>query len=124
MKQYGHSKLALCLAMRGLAARYRTADGTPLVDVFHLCPGPVASNIARNAPAWIRPVANGVVQAFFPSPAKAAAPVIYLTCSDEIDGESGDYMHLMRFKTPSDAAMDDSTANEVLAFGEAVFAKL
>ncbi|MEM6410355.1 MAG: SDR family NAD(P)-dependent oxidoreductase [Pseudomonadota bacterium] len=124
MKQYGHSKLALSLMMRGLAARYRTENGTPKIDVFHMCPGPVASNIARDAPAFLRPLANAMIHGFFPGPAKAAQPIIYLACSDDVSGKSGSYMHLMRFKDPSVEAMDDAAAEKILAFGETVFANL
>ncbi|MEM9667772.1 MAG: SDR family NAD(P)-dependent oxidoreductase [Pseudomonadota bacterium] len=124
MKQYGHSKLALSLMMRGLAARYKQEDGTPEIDVFHMCPGPVASNIARDAPALIRPLANRMIHTFFPSPAKAAQPVIYLACSDDVSGQSGAYMHLMRFKDPSEAAMDDTATEAIVAFGEREFSKL
>ncbi|MEO0883204.1 MAG: SDR family NAD(P)-dependent oxidoreductase [Pseudomonadota bacterium] len=124
MKQYGHSKLALSLMIRGLAARYRAADGTPEIDVFHMCPGPVASNIARDAPSLIRPLANGMIHTFFPGPAKAAQPVIHLACSDNVSGKSGAYMHLMRFKDPSNSAMDDDAATRVIEFGERVFSEL
>ncbi|MEM6900333.1 MAG: SDR family NAD(P)-dependent oxidoreductase [Pseudomonadota bacterium] len=124
MKQYGHSKLALSLMMRGLAAHYRTEDGTPEIDVFHMCPGPVASNIARDAPAFVRPLANAMIHGFFPGPAKAAQPIIYLTCSDAVSGKSGSYMHLMRFKDPSAEAMDDAAAEKILAFGETAFLNL
>ncbi|MEM7661510.1 MAG: SDR family NAD(P)-dependent oxidoreductase [Pseudomonadota bacterium] len=123
MKQYGHSKLALSLMIRGLAKRYRAANGTPEIDIFHMCPGPVASNIARDAPAFIRPLANGMMQTFFPGPAKAAQPVIHFACSDDVAGRSGAYMHLMRFKDPSAAAMDDEASANMLAFGDTVFSK-
>lgn len=123
MKQYGHSKLALSLMIRGLAKRYRHPDGTPDIGVFHMCPGPVNSNIARNAPVWLRPLVSGMMGALFPSPEKAAGPVIHLACSPDLDGETGLYMHLMRFRDPSDAAMDSDAADRVVAFGEAVFAR-
>lgn len=123
MKQYGHSKLALSLMIRGLANRYRHPDGTPEIGVFHMCPGPVNSNIARNAPAWLRPLVSGMMGALFPSPEKAAEPVIHLACSPDLDGKTGLYMHLMRFRDPSEAAMDDDAAARIVAFGEAVFAQ-
>jgi len=124
MKQYGHSKLALSLLIRGLSARYVNEGGTPEIDVFHMCPGPVASNIARDAPPLIRLIANGMIHTLFPSPEKAARPVIYLACADSVSGQSGAYMHLMRFKHPSEAAMDDDAAGRIIAYGEDVFSKL
>ncbi|MEL6322909.1 MAG: SDR family NAD(P)-dependent oxidoreductase [Pseudomonadota bacterium] len=124
MKQYGHSKLALSLAMRRLAEQYRTETGDPTIDVFHMCPGPVNSNIAKSAPAWLRPVVKGVMGSLFPSPEKAAEPAIYLAASPDVSGESGVYMHLMTVKDPSDAAMHDDDAKFVIEFANKVFAAL
>ncbi|MEL7454264.1 MAG: SDR family NAD(P)-dependent oxidoreductase [Pseudomonadota bacterium] len=123
MAQYGHSKLALSLMIEGLARKYRATDGTPLIGLFHMCPGPVNTNIARGAPALLRPIISTIMGTFFPAPLKAALPAVYLTASTGLEGRSGDYMHLMRFKDPSDAVRDKKAADQILAFGEAVFAK-
>ena len=117
MKQYGHSKLALSLMVRQLSKNLRADDGTPEIGVFHMCPGPINSSIARDAPAPMRLLVKGMMNAFFPSPEKAARPVIHLACSPELDGKTGDYMHLMRFKDPSEIAMNDAEAEAVFAYG-------
>lgn len=122
MKQYGHSKLALSLMIRQLAKNLTSEDGAPEIGVFHMCPGPINSSIARDAPAFIRVPVKGLMNAFFPSPEKAARPVIHLACSPDLDGKTGDYMHLMRFKAPSEAAQNDADAGAVFAYGEAQFA--
>jgi hypothetical protein len=62
------------------------------------------------------------MNAFFPSPEKAARPVIHLACSPSLDGKTGDYMHLMRFKAPSEDAQNDEDAAAVFAYGQAQFA--
>ncbi len=124
MKQYGHSKLALSLMIRSLAKDMTAADGTPDIGVFHMCPGPINSSIARGAPAWMRPIVNGMMAAFFPSPEKAARPVIHLACSPKLEGRTGEYMHLMRFKPPSERAQNDADADAVFAFGKAQFQRL
>lgn len=121
MKQYGHSKLALSLMIRELSGQLIADDGTPEVGVFHMCPGPINSSIARDAPAAMRVIVKGMMNAFFPSPEKAARPVIYLACSPDLDGKTGDYMHLMRFKEPSENAKDDAMAKAVFDFAEAQF---
>jgi len=117
MKQYGHSKLALSLMIRQLAKDLTAADGTPEIGVFHMCPGPINSSIARDAPAPMRVLVKGMMNAFFPSPDKAARPVIHLACSPSLDGKTGDYMHLMRFKEPSENATDDTAAKAVFSYG-------
>lgn len=121
MKQYGHSKLALSLMIRQLAKNLQSEDSAPDIGVFHMCPGPINSSIARDAPAFIRVPVKGLMNAFFPSPEKAARPVIHLACSPSLDGKSGGYMHLMRFKAPSDEACNDADAAAVFAYGQAQF---
>jgi len=123
MKQYGHSKLALSLMIRQLAKNLTDADNSPEIGVFHMCPGPINSSIARDAPALIRGPVKVMMNAFFPSPEKAARPVIHLACSPSLDGKTGDYMHLMRFKAPSDIAMQDDSAQAVFDYGLAQFKK-
>ena len=81
MKQYGHTKLALSLMIRELAKQLTGDDDTPQIGVFHMCPGPINSSIARDAPAIIRVPVKAMMNAFFPSPEKAARPVIHLALS-------------------------------------------
>lgn len=121
MKQYGHSKLALSLMVRHLAKTLIGPDGTPQIGVFHMCPGPINSSIVRDAPALIRGPVKAMMNAFFPSPEKAARPVIHLACAPDLDGQTGSYMHLMRFKDPSEPAQNDADAARVFAYGEAQF---
>ena len=120
MKQYGHSKLILNLAVRGLAERYADTG----VGFFHLCPGPVNSGIAREAPAALRAIVGLAMSRFFPSPEKASAPAIYLAASPDLEGRTNEYMHLMRFKPPSDTSMDRDDMQAVLARGEEIFTAL
>jgi len=47
-----------------------------------------------------------------------------LTCSPELDGKTGEYMHLMRFKVPSDIAQSDADAAAVFAYSENQFKML
>jgi len=114
MKQYGHSKLALSLLARHLAGKHKGAGSEPEIAVFHMCPGPINSAIAKGAPALLRPVIGAMMGAFFPSPEKAARPAIYLACSPDLDGRTGEYMHLMRFKDPSPEAMDQAAADAII----------
>jgi len=123
MKQYGHSKLALSLMIRQLAKDLTHADGRPQISVFHMCPGPINSSIARDAPALMRITVKGIMNAFFPSAEKAARPVIHLACSPSLEGKTGDYMHLMRFKEPSENATNDADAQLVFNYGKAQFEK-
>ncbi|MEO9971259.1 MAG: SDR family NAD(P)-dependent oxidoreductase [Hyphomonadaceae bacterium] len=122
MTQYGHSKLALSLLARHLSNEHKGLSETPNIAVFHMCPGPVNSGIAKGAPALMRPLIGLLMKSFFPSPEKAAKPVVYLACSPDLDGKTGDYMHLMRFKDPSHAAMDDDAARALVARADELMA--
>ena len=46
------------------------------------------------------------MKAFFASPARAAMPVIYLSCAKAAGERTGIYLHMMREKEPSGAARD------------------
>ena len=96
---------------------------TTSVAVHALCPGPVDSRLARDAPAMIKPVLRPVMRAFFRSPKKAAAPVLYLGIAPELGGDTGWYMHLMRHKTPSPPALDPECGRQVWEMGEALLAQ-
>ena len=67
-------------------------------SVFVLCPGPVNSNIAREAPAIFQPLLKVVFGIFFSSPEKASEPVIYLAASKDVEGKATDYLFLMSRK--------------------------
>ena len=50
-----------------------------------------------------------VFAVFFRSPEDAAAPVVYSAASADMGSSTARYMHLMRFKDPSELAMDPQT---------------
>jgi NAD(P)-dependent dehydrogenase (short-subunit alcohol dehydrogenase family) len=105
MAHYGHTKLALCTFAVELGRRLRDEHGVG-VAVHSLCPGPVASNIAREAPGWVTPPLRLVMRLFFSTPEVAARPVVYLACARALEGETGRYMHGMRFKELAEMARD------------------
>lgn len=118
LKYYGLSKLHLCTYATELSRRLNP-DAETRIAVHALCPGPVASDIAREAPRALRPLLTPVMKRF-PSPARAAAPVSYLCCAPDPGARSGMYLHILREKRPSDLATDPASgvrlwdASEVL----------
>ena len=105
VKYYGLSKLHLTTYVQELSRRLNP-DGGADVCVHALCPGAVNSNMAREAPAWLKPVLKPVMALFFQSPEKASIPVDYLAASEEMGEKTGAYMHMMRIKEPAEAATD------------------
>jgi NAD(P)-dependent dehydrogenase (short-subunit alcohol dehydrogenase family) len=105
VSMYGYYKLLLLTLANELSRRLNPGD-TVQVMVSALCPGPINSNIAREAPALFQPLLRLVFRIFFRSPGKACRPVVYLAASDETEGRAMDYMFLMQRKQMDRKATD------------------
>lgn len=112
MAEYGRSKLHLCTYATELARRLNPTQQTE-VSVHSLCPGPIASDIAREAPVWIKPLLNPIMKLLFRSPARAADPVMLLAGGASMEGRNGVYLHMMREKTVSDLAGDRDNGRQL-----------
>ena len=110
VQYYGHSKLYLHTWACALAKRL---DGK--VDVQHLCPGAVATEIGREAPAWAYPLLKVVMAIGFQKPAKAAEPVVWCAASPDAAGKNGLYLHLGREREPSPLASSVETGDGLWA---------
>lgn len=108
MRRYGESKLLLTTWTEELARRL-AGDAA----VHTICPGPVATGIASEAPRWSQPLLEPVIRTFFAAPAAAAKPITYLACARELEGESGLYFHRWRRKPPAELALDRAFAAEL-----------
>ncbi len=107
IKHYGASKLVLCTYATELSRRLNR-DGEGHVVVHSLCPGPVRTAIAREAPLLLKPLVYPLMRLFFLPPTRAAAPVSYLCCAGDAGKRSGIYLHMMREKRPSKLATSPS----------------
>ena len=122
LKYYAASKLRLCTYAHELSRRLNP-DREIGVAVNFLCPGPVNSNIAREAPAFLKPVLVPVMKLLFATPEKASKPVIYLCCAEEMGRRSGVYLHLMREKPASPLARDEAAGARLWRVSEAQLEK-
>jgi NAD(P)-dependent dehydrogenase (short-subunit alcohol dehydrogenase family) len=114
---YANSKLAMLTFAAELARRLTTKRG-PSVAVHSLCPGPIASRITRDAPAFLMPLIDGALKIAFQAPETAALPVVYLGTAPELAGDTGWYLHLMRRKAASAAATDADNGRMLWERGE------
>jgi NAD(P)-dependent dehydrogenase (short-subunit alcohol dehydrogenase family) len=114
---YANSKLAMLTFAAELARRLTTKRG-PSVAVHSLCPGPIASRITRDAPAFLMPLIDGALKIVFQAPETAALPVVYLGTAPELAGDTGWYLHLMRRKAASAAATDADNGRMLWERGE------
>ena len=114
---YGYYKLLLLTMVNELNRRINEG-GEMKASVFALCPGPVNSNIAREAPKIFHPLLKLVFGIFFRSPRKACRPVIYLAASKELEGTSGSYMFLMQKKEMDEKATDPRNGKRLWELSE------
>jgi NAD(P)-dependent dehydrogenase (short-subunit alcohol dehydrogenase family) len=105
VERYGYYKLLMTTFSQELERRLNR-DKKANYSVFALCPGPVNSNIAREAPAIVQPIMKLVFKIFFSSPEKAAEPVVYLATSKDLEGKPKDYLFLMSRKEVDEKAAD------------------
>lgn len=106
MTYYGRSKLYLTAYAWALAAQHDPAE----LGVFTLCPGAVATDLAREAPKWMRVVLDPTMRLLFQAPAVAAEPVTYLCCASALDGQTQRYFHMHRPKDPAAWVLDEGNA--------------
>jgi NAD(P)-dependent dehydrogenase (short-subunit alcohol dehydrogenase family) len=117
VEYYGYYKLLLTTYVHELSRRIH-ANGNKPISVFSLCPGPVNSGIAREAPGVFQPIMKVVFAMFFKSPAKAAEPVLYLACSKDLEGKPFDYLFRMTRKPVDDKAADVENGKKLWEMSE------
>ncbi|MBR9998238.1 MAG: SDR family NAD(P)-dependent oxidoreductase [Cyclobacteriaceae bacterium] len=111
---YGYYKLLLTTFARELSRRQRLSG----VSVFALCPGPVNTRIAREAPWVIQPILKLIFAIFFRSPMKAAETVVYFATSPDFENISFDYLHLMTRKEIDPMAADPENGRKLWELSE------
>ncbi|HVH98456.1 MAG TPA: hypothetical protein VM869_07090, partial [Enhygromyxa sp.] len=97
LAHYGRSKLYLTSYAWALAS---TLDPNE-IGVFTLCPGAVATDLAREAPRWMRVLLDPAMKRLFQDPLVAAEPVAWLSCARELDGQTQRYYHMHTRKQPA-----------------------
>jgi len=68
------------------------------VGVNVICPGPVHSNIIKEAPWLLRMILGAIFKVIFRSPKKAALPVVYMSISPDYEGRTNAYQHMFKGK--------------------------
>jgi NAD(P)-dependent dehydrogenase (short-subunit alcohol dehydrogenase family) len=123
VEYYGYYKLLLTTFAFELSRRLQ-ANGSGPVSVFSLCPGPVNSGIAREAPAVFQPLMKLIFAMFFASPRKAAEPLVYLAVSKDIEGKPFDYLFKMSRKEIDEKASDEENGKRLWKMSEELLQKL
>ncbi|GAB4212558.1 MAG: hypothetical protein OHK0013_35480 [Sandaracinaceae bacterium] len=103
--EYGYHKLLIETWASELARRL-APTGRPEVSVHTCCPGAVATDIAREAPAWVKPVLDPTIKHLFKKPEEGAVPAVWLSCARPIEGRTGLYVHVKQEKARAAQADD------------------
>ena len=122
VRHYGASKLVQCTFATELSRRLNPGDQVE-VAVHAMCPGGVATNIAREAPPLLKPLLGAVMRRMFQSPEQAIGPVVYLCCAEEPGSATGMYLHMMQRKSASPAAADPEIGARLWAASEPLVAR-
>lgn len=122
MELYGHYKLLMTTFANELSRRLNPGDKTN-TSIFALCPGPVNSNIAREAPKVFQPLLKLTFSIFFRSPEKASEPVLYLAASNDVEGKAIDYLFLMSRKAMDPKATDPENGTKLWEVSEELMRK-
>ena len=67
-----------------------------------ICPGPVHSNITKEAPWILRMILGSIFYVVFKKPSDAAKPVVYMAISEDYEGKTGEYLHMFNRKKMDD----------------------
>ena len=105
LRYYGISKMVLSTYACELSRRLNPSDSISIA-VHSLCPGAVATNIAREAPQSIQWLIGPFMRTLFRSPEAAISPILYLACAPDAGRRTGIYLHVMQEKSVSSHASD------------------
>jgi len=119
---YGYYKLLLLTFARELSRRLNSEN--PGFSVFALCPGPVNTNIAREAPLIFKPLLRLVFTIFFRSPKNACEPVVYLATSAGQEAKLFDYFFLMQGTNIDEKASDPENGKKLWQLSEDLLKKI
>jgi NAD(P)-dependent dehydrogenase (short-subunit alcohol dehydrogenase family) len=107
IENYSYFKLVLNTYGAELARRLSN-DGAIDVPVHVMCPGPVDSNIARDAPPALKLVMKPIFRIFFRDPRVAALPAVYMCVAPEFERTTMRYLHMFNEKRMDPKCYDEA----------------
>jgi NAD(P)-dependent dehydrogenase (short-subunit alcohol dehydrogenase family) len=96
ISNYSYFKLVLNTYATELSRRINS--GSTRLCINAICPGPVHSNIVKEAPWLLRITLKGIFRIVFKAPSRAALPVVYMALSPDYDGKTNEYLHMFNPK--------------------------
>ena len=102
VSEYGYHKLLIETWAKELTRRLNGE-----VSVHTCCPGAVATDIAREAPSWVKPLLDPTIRKLFKKPEDGAIPAVWLSCARAIEGQTALYVHVKKVKPRAPEADDE-----------------
>ncbi|MEZ5198615.1 MAG: SDR family NAD(P)-dependent oxidoreductase [Bacteroidales bacterium] len=93
---YSYYKFVLNTLAVEFSRRINKKEIKVIMDV--ICPGPVHTNIIREAPWALRKILGGIFSLVFRSPEVAAKPVVYMSLSKDYENKTAEYLHMFNPK--------------------------
>ena len=87
-------------------ARRLAPGGAIDVPVHVMCPGPVNTDIVRDAPPALKAILRLVFAVIFRSPEVAARPAVYACVSPAFESETNRYLHMFNPKRMDEKCYD------------------
>ncbi len=97
MEYYSYYKLVANTYFTELSRRLNSKNNID-VAVHVICPGPVNTNIVKEAPWLLRKMLRGIFFVIFKSPESAAKAVVYMSISEDYAGITNEYLHMFNMK--------------------------
>lgn len=114
---YSYYKLVLNTFAVELSRRL-SQDGKTDVAVLPICPGPVNTNIVREAPFILTLILKGIFRLFFQSIEKSAIPFLYIAQVPEMEGRTGIYHHMRTEKRMDEKVYQEEAGAKLWVLSE------
>jgi NAD(P)-dependent dehydrogenase (short-subunit alcohol dehydrogenase family) len=88
-------------------------DNNVNVGVNVICPGPVHSNIIKEAPWLLRMILGAIFKVVFRSPKKAALPAVYMSISPDYEGRTNEYQHMFKPKKMDEKIYEEAEGKKL-----------
>lgn len=123
INNYSYYKLVMNTFATELSRRL-TQNGIPDVSVNVICPGPVNSNIVRDAPLALKLILKTIFKLFFQSPEKAALPVTYMASSPDFEGITNRYLHMFNPKNMDNKVYDEKEGKKLWNYSSTLWKQI
>jgi len=134
LQSYAYTKWLILASAFQLARRINQND-TCRIKITAICPGPVNTDIARHAPAWLLRILAPLMALFFADPLSAAKPIVRLLLDEPNQPASptlpispfspeASYYHMWVKKQPRPDILDRVTGEALWSQTEKLLEKL